>query len=123
MIKTAPFRVEDYLDTSEAIAAYLSEALATEDAKYVARAIGNVARSTQGMTVIARETGLSREGLYKSLGTDGNPELATVIKVLRAFGVQLAATEAAKHELARAEVGGGRARSVSAARMSRTRPP
>jgi probable addiction module antidote protein len=91
MIKTAPFRVEDYLDTSEAIAAYLSEALATEDAKYIARAIGTVARSTQGMTVIARETGLSREGLYKSLGTDGNPELATVIKVLRAFGVQLAA--------------------------------
>jgi len=90
MIKTAPFRVEDYLDGPETIAAYLSEALATEDAKYVARAIGNVARSTQGMTVIARETGLSREGLYKSLGTDGNPELATVIKVLRAFGVQLA---------------------------------
>jgi len=91
MIKTASFRVEDYLDSSETIAAYLSEALATEDAKYIARAIGTVARSTLGMTVIARETGLSREGLYKSLGTDGNPELETVLKVLRAFGVQLVA--------------------------------
>jgi probable addiction module antidote protein len=91
MIKTAPFKVEDYLDSPEMIAAYLNEALATEDAKFIAHAIGNVARSTQGMTVIARETGLSREGLYKSLGTDGNPELATVIKVLRAFGVHLVA--------------------------------
>jgi probable addiction module antidote protein len=94
MIKTAPFRVEDYLDSPEGIAAYLNEALATEDAKFIAHAIGTVARTTQGMTTIARETGLSREGLYKSLGTDGNPELATVIKVLRAFGVHLVAKSA-----------------------------
>ena len=96
-MKTAPFDVADYLDSPEAIAAYLSEALATEDAKYIARAIGTVARTAQGMTTIARETKLSRESLYKSLGADGNPELKTVIKVLRAFGVQLVAKPAEKH--------------------------
>lgn len=93
-MKTAPFDVAEYLDSREAIAAYLSEALRTEDAKYIARAIGAVARTTQGMTSIARETGLSRESLYKSLGTDGNPELETVIKVLHAFGIQLVAKPA-----------------------------
>ena len=96
-MKTAPFDVADYLDSPATIAVYLSEALETGDAKYIARAIGTVARTTPGMTIIARETGLSRESLYKSLGADGNPQLKTVIKVLRAFGVQLVAKPVEKH--------------------------
>jgi probable addiction module antidote protein len=90
MVKTAPFDAAEYLDSPEAIAHYLSEALETEDMEYIARAIGAVARA-QGMTSVAREAGLSRENLYKALGAGGNPEFDTVIKVLHALGLQLVA--------------------------------
>src|SRR5262245_28681039 len=94
MSKTAPFDVADYLDSPEAIAAYLSEAFETQDSEYITRAIGTVARTTQGMTIIARETGLSRENLYKALGAGGHPEFDTIIKVLRALHMQLVAKPA-----------------------------
>jgi probable addiction module antidote protein len=90
MVKTAPFDVAEHLDNQEVIAAYLTEALETEDVEFIAQAIGNVARA-RGMTGIAREAGLQRESLYRALSADGNPELATVMKVLHALGVRLAA--------------------------------
>jgi probable addiction module antidote protein len=88
--KTAPFDAAEYLDSQEAIACYLSEALATEDPEVIARAIGTVARA-QGMTNVAREAGVSRENLYRALGAGAKPEFDTVMKVLRALGVQLVA--------------------------------
>jgi probable addiction module antidote protein len=90
MVKMAPFDAAEYLDSPEAVAAYLSEAFETGDADYVARALGTAARA-RGMTSVAREAGLSRENLYRSLGTDVHTEFATVMKVLNALGVQLAA--------------------------------
>jgi len=48
--------------------------------------------SVQGITQIARETGLGRESLYKALSPEGNPEFATVLKVVRALGLRLHAT-------------------------------
>ena len=73
------------------MAAYLEAALEDGDPALVAVALGDIARS-KGMTQIARETGLGRESLYKALSTEGNPELATVLKVVQALGLRLHAT-------------------------------
>lgn len=94
LAKTTTFDDADYLDSPQAIADYLSEAFETGDEQTIATALGTVAR-VQGMTKIAKETGLSRESLYRALGSDGNPEFATVMKVLKALDVQLVAK--AKH--------------------------
>lgn len=58
------------------------------DPKVIVSMLGAVARS-QGMTKVARKAGLARESLYKALSPDGNPELATVLKVINALGVKL----------------------------------
>jgi probable addiction module antidote protein len=61
---------------------------AGDDAEFIAKTLGDVARS-RGMASVARASGLSREGLYKALGEGGNPTFATVLCVLRALGMQL----------------------------------
>jgi len=88
MAKTSPFDAADYLDSSEAIADYLSEAFESGDDKLIARALGTVARA-KGMTEVASDTGLSRESLYRSLSEQGRPELATAMKVLDSLDMQL----------------------------------
>jgi probable addiction module antidote protein len=90
MVKAKAFDPADYLDSPEMIAAYLNEALESEDAALNAKAIGAVARA-QGMTDVAEKTGLSRENLYRALGGDAKPEFATVLKVLHALGIDLVA--------------------------------
>lgn len=77
-----------YLDSDEAIAAYLDAAIDENDPALLAAALGDVARA-KGMTEIARETGLGRESLYKALSSDGNPEFGTVQKVVRSLGLKL----------------------------------
>lgn len=88
--KTRPFDPAEYLDDNESIAAYMSDALESEDPAFVADALGVVARA-RGMSEVAREAGVSRESLYRSLSTDGNPEFATVLRVVRALGLRLSA--------------------------------
>ena len=78
----------EHLETEEDMAAYLEAALQEGDAALVAAALGDIARA-KGITQIARETGLGRESLYKALSADGNPEFATVLKVVRALGLRL----------------------------------
>jgi probable addiction module antidote protein len=90
MTKASRFDAAEYLDSSEAMADYLSEAFETGDHSYIAQAIGTVARA-RGMTGIANNTGLSRESLYKSLKETGNPEFSTVMNVLDALDIQLVA--------------------------------
>ena len=75
------------------IAAYLEAALEDGDPRVVAAALGNIARA-KGMSQLAREAGLGRESLYKALSPDGNPELGTVLKVVRALGLRLHAAPA-----------------------------
>lgn len=87
-IKTIPFDAAAYLDDAESQAEYLSDALATGDAAVVAHALGVLARA-QGMTGIAREAGVQRENLYRSLSTAGRPQLDTVMGVIRAMGLEL----------------------------------
>ena len=86
--KSKPFDAGKYLDSDEAIAAYITEALSTHDADMVVRAIG-IAAKARGMTDIARQTGLSRESLYKALGGDGHPQFETINLVLKALGLRL----------------------------------
>jgi probable addiction module antidote protein len=90
MVKISKFDVADYLKTPETIAAYLTEALATDDAAYISAALNTIARA-KGMTTVAKETGLSRESLYKSFGGSSKPEFDTVRKVINSFGVRLVA--------------------------------
>lgn len=92
-LKTKRFDPAEYLDSAEAITVYMSEALETGDPSFVADALGVVARA-RGMSEIARTTGLSRESLYRALSADGNPELATVMRVLRALGLRFSITPA-----------------------------
>ena len=73
------------------MAAYLEAALEDGDPNLVVAALGDIARS-KGMTNVARETGLGRESLYKALSLEGNPEFATVLRVIQSLGIRLRAT-------------------------------
>ncbi len=87
-VKTRPFDPAAYLDTPEAIATYMTEALDSNDPGFIADALGVIARA-RGMTQVAREAGLSRESLYRTLSPEGNPELGTLLRVLTVLGLQL----------------------------------
>jgi probable addiction module antidote protein len=87
-LKTLPWNSAAYLKTGEDIANYLEAVFEDGDPALVAAALGDIARS-KGMTKIARAAGVGRESLYKALSPDGNPEMATVLKVLRALGLKL----------------------------------
>jgi probable addiction module antidote protein len=89
--KTRLWDPAEHLETEEDMAAYLEAALEEGDSTLIASALGDIARA-KGMTQIARETGLGRESLYKALSAEGNPEFATVLKVLRSLGLRLHAT-------------------------------
>ena len=78
------------LSSDEAIATFMAEAFETEDAAYIAHALGVVARA-KGMTQIAKDTGLSREQLYRSFSGTGNPTLKTTIAVMKSLGIELTA--------------------------------
>jgi probable addiction module antidote protein len=86
--KTIPWDTTDYLKTDEDIAAYLEAVFEDGDPALVAAALGDVARA-KGMSQIAQAAGLGRESLYKALSPEGNPEFATVLKVMRALGLKL----------------------------------
>ncbi len=87
---TTQWDASEHLQTKEDMAHYLEAALEDGDTGVIAAALGDIARS-KGMSSIAESTGLGRESLYKSLSSDGNPELATVLKVVRALGLKLTA--------------------------------
>jgi probable addiction module antidote protein len=73
----------------EEVAAFLTDALETGDAAFIAKSLGVVARA-KGMSEIAVKTGLSREQLYRSFSAEGNPTLKTTLAVMKALGVDLA---------------------------------
>ena len=85
---TRPWDAADYLGTKEDMVAYLEAALDEGDGRLIAAALGDIAR-TKGMTAVAADAGLGRESLCKVLSPDGNPEFATVLKVMRALGLRL----------------------------------
>jgi probable addiction module antidote protein len=93
--QTIAYDVAEQLRTPEEMAAYLDAWLtdAPDDASGIARALGDVARA-KGMTQVARDSGLSRESLYKALSENGNSSFATVLKVAQALGLRLHASVA-----------------------------
>lgn len=83
-----PWDAAEFLKTEEEIAAYLDECLADGDPRLLAVALGTVARA-RNMSQLARDVGMTREGLYKALSDEGNPSFATVSKVAAALGLRL----------------------------------
>lgn len=79
----------EHLDSDEAIAGYLAEAMEIGDQELIVHALNTVARA-RGMSQIAKDAGIARQALYKSLGDNGNPTLATLLGVLKSLGLRLA---------------------------------
>lgn len=90
-LKTRKWDPVEHLDTPERMAGYLDAALEDGDPATVSAALGDIARA-KGMSKIAETAGLGRESLYKSLSREGNPELATVLRVVRVLGLRLHAS-------------------------------
>lgn len=93
--RTVAYDVAKQLRSPKEMAAYLEAWLveAPDDAAGIARALGDIARAV-GMSKVARQSGLSRESLYKALSEDGNPSLDTILRVARAVGVRFHASAA-----------------------------
>lgn len=88
MKKAKKWDASEYLETEADIAAYLNAALEDGDTSVITAALGDIARA-KGMTQLAKETGITRDGLYKALSPTGNPSFDTVQKVIKAFGLKL----------------------------------
>ncbi|HET6588283.1 MAG TPA: addiction module antidote protein [Oleiagrimonas sp.] len=88
--KLSPFDMAAHLDSPKAIAEYLDQVLADNDTDELVRAIGHIAKA-RGMTQVAKDAGLGRESLYKALAPGAKPRADTLLKVIRAIGVQLRA--------------------------------
>ncbi len=88
-----PYDTAKYLKTEEDMAAYFDACLeeAGDDPAFIAHALGVIPRA-RGMSKLARDTGISREGLYRAFSPDGNPEFATILKVVGALGLKLRAS-------------------------------
>lgn len=89
--KTIPYDSAEFLETEEDMAVYLEACLEENDPALIAHALGVITR-IKGMTQLSRETEITREGLYRALSKDGNPEFATVLKVFNALGLRLHAS-------------------------------
>ena len=95
-IKTRPFDMANYLHSEAEIAEYLRQVLEDNDPAELAGALGDIARA-RGMTQLARDTGLSRESLYKSLTPGAKPRFDTIMKITKALGVPLTAKAEVAH--------------------------
>lgn len=100
---SVPFRAADYLRSRADIAAYLEEMLADGDARAVPVALRTVADAVGGMAALAEKTGLSRETLYRTLSSKGNPRLDTLGAILQAFGLRLSVLPAGKARARRSD--------------------
>jgi probable addiction module antidote protein len=95
-VKIARFDAADYLDSEEAIAAYLNAALEEGDPDLLIAAIADVAKA-RGIAKVASDAGLGRESLYKTLSPGSKPKLETIFKLLHALGVKLVASPETAH--------------------------
>jgi probable addiction module antidote protein len=90
-IETTPWDPTEFLGTDEAIEAYLEAAFEEGDPRVIAIALGNIARA-KGMASVARDAGITREALYKSLSEKGDPKLSTLMGVMKALGLRFTVT-------------------------------
>ena len=96
MLKTRHFDIAELLETEQDIQAFLTEASQSGDSAEFVRALGIAARA-KGMTEVAKQAGVTRASLYKSLDGDGNPEFGTVAKVCMALGFRLVPQQVKAH--------------------------
>jgi probable addiction module antidote protein len=91
-LKLKKWDVVEHLKTEEDMALYFDACIEEDpgDGSVIRGALGDIVRA-RGMSQLARDTGLAREGLYKALSADGNPEFATVMKVIKSLGLKLRA--------------------------------
>ncbi|WP_343611126.1 addiction module antidote protein [Novosphingobium sp.] len=92
-IELTTYDVAEHLDSEEEIRLYLEAAFEDGDPKVITNAIGNVAKA-RGMSEVAKSAGISRAGLYRALGENGNPSLETLSAILHSFGMRLAVAAA-----------------------------
>ncbi|MEX3956763.1 addiction module antidote protein [Trinickia sp. EG282A] len=94
-IKTRPWDSAEHLKTEDDITEYFEACLQEggDDPAFIAHALGVIARAS-GMSEVAREAGVSPEGLYKALSGEGNPSFDTILRVIKALGLQLHASKA-----------------------------
>ncbi len=94
MEKAIAWDAAEFLEDDEDIVAYLNAALEEDDPALLSAALGDIARA-RGMTQLAKDTGITRDGLYKALSPSGNPSFGTVQKVIRSLGYKLDISPAA----------------------------
>jgi len=100
-IKLKKWDVTEHMDNEEFISEYLKAAFESGDISEITRALADVVRA-RNMTDLAAKMGISRQGLYKTLSENGNPEFATIQKLITALGLQMSITTPTKHKLKRA---------------------
>lgn len=88
--KTTVWNITEHLKTRAEREAYLNAAFEDGDPSVIAAALGDIAKA-EGMSKVAKRTGLGRESLYKALSPEGNPALATILKVMKAVNFNLRA--------------------------------
>lgn len=93
MVKLKTWDASEHLDSEEMVFAYMNAAMEEGDPALFTAALGDIARA-RGMTEIAKKAGLSRESLYRALSSEGNPEFATIMRVMTAMGLRMAVAPA-----------------------------
>jgi probable addiction module antidote protein len=93
MVELKTWDASEHLDSEEMIVAYMNAAIEDGDPALFTAALGDIARS-RGMAGIAKRAGVSRESLYRALSRDGNPEFATIVKVMNAMGLRMSVASA-----------------------------
>ncbi|PCJ83310.1 MAG: putative addiction module antidote protein [Thiotrichaceae bacterium] len=89
MNKTVQYNTGDYLNSPEEVASYIEAVLEEDDSALLLVALRNVAESQGGMAMMAKNSGLSRESLYRTLSKNGNPKISTLIAIMKSLGLHL----------------------------------
>ncbi len=89
MNKAVKYNTSDYLNSPEEVAAYIEAVLEEDDPALLLMALRNVAESQGGMAMMAKQSGLSRESLYRTLSKNGNPKISTLMSIMKALGLHL----------------------------------
>ena len=87
-LKLKKWDVAEHMDNEEFISEYLKAAFESGDTAEVTRALNDVARA-RNIADLASKIGITRQGLYKTLSQNGNPEFSTIQKLIRALGLQM----------------------------------
>ena len=88
--KVTEFDLSDYLDSDEAISEYITQVLEDADTKELLRALSYIAKA-KGMSEVAKNAGVGRESLYKSLDENAKPRFDTIMKIMKSLGIKLEA--------------------------------